>query len=69
MQVLKARAERHLGEAVDRAVITVPAQFGKEQRLATMSAAMAAGIERVSLLQACALSHSTAETCTRTHFN
>jgi Hsp70 protein len=52
-QVLKARAEAFLGEAVDRAVITVPARFGREQRLATLEAGVLAGIERVSLLQVC----------------
>lgn len=52
LQVLKARAEARLGEAVDRAVVTVPARLGRRQRLATMSAALHAGIERVNLLQA-----------------
>lgn len=51
MQVLKARAEAHVGETVDRAVIAVPARFNAEQRLATMEAGMLAGIERVALLQ------------------
>lgn len=51
LKVLKLRAEQHTKEPVDRAVITVPAHFDNDQRLATMSAAMLAGIERVSLLQ------------------
>jgi molecular chaperone DnaK (HSP70) len=51
VQVLKARAEHVLGEEVDRAVITVPSHYANEERLATMEAAMLAGITRVSLLQ------------------
>ena len=51
-QVLKARAEKHLGEVADRVVVTVPAHFNNAQRLATMTAADLAGFDRVSLLQA-----------------
>jgi hypothetical protein len=53
LQVLKQRAEGYLQEQVDKAVVTVPAHFDTEQRLATMSAAHLAGIEGVCLLQVC----------------
>jgi hypothetical protein len=53
LQVLKERAERHLQESVDRAVVTVPTYFNTEQCLATMTAAHLAGIEGVCLLQVC----------------
>lgn len=49
--MLKQRAEQQTGQAAERAVVTVPAHFDASQRLATMSAAMLAGFERVSLLQ------------------
>ena len=37
-------AERHLGEKVERAVITVPAYFSDEQRRATVEAGILAGV-------------------------
>ena len=42
---LKATAERYLGEAVDRAVITVPAYFNDSQRQATKEAGQIAGLK------------------------
>lgn len=42
---LKEDAEAAIGEAVDRAVITVPAYFGDPQRKATIEAGRAAGLE------------------------
>src|SRR6478609_748024 len=41
---LKVDAEAKLGEAVDRAVITVPAYFGDAQRKATIEAGTLAGL-------------------------
>ena len=42
---LKARAERHFGHPVTRAVITVPAQFDDAQRQATRDAGQIAGLD------------------------
>jgi molecular chaperone DnaK len=42
---LKATAERYLGEAVERAVITVPAYFNDAQRQATKEAGQIAGLK------------------------
>ncbi len=42
---LKAAAEAHLGEAVEEAVITVPAYFDDAQRKATQNAGKLAGLE------------------------
>ncbi len=49
LQSLKADAETHLGEPIDRAVITVPAYFNEAQRTATMKAGKIAGlhVERI----------------------
>src|SRR5262245_21193456 len=46
---LKRDAEAHLGEPVDRAVITVPAYFNEHQRKATLRAGKIAGltVERI----------------------
>src|SRR6266481_2884630 len=43
LQKLKTDAEAHLGEAVDAAVITVPAYFNDDQRQATKDAGTIAG--------------------------
>ncbi len=45
LQKLKADAEAHLGEKVDKAVITVPAYFNDAQRQATKDAGKIAGLE------------------------
>jgi molecular chaperone DnaK len=45
LQKLKADAEAKLGEAVDAAVITVPAYFNDDQRQATKDAGKVAGLE------------------------
>src|SRR5689334_22798567 len=45
LQKLKADAEAKLGEAVDGAVITVPAYFNDDQRQATTDAGKIAGLE------------------------
>jgi len=45
LRALKARAERHLGEAVTQAVITVPAYFNDSQRQATRDAGRIAGLD------------------------
>jgi len=45
LQKLKADAEAHLGEAVDAAVITVPAYFNDDQRQATKDAGKIAGLD------------------------
>jgi molecular chaperone DnaK len=45
LQKLKAAAEDYLGEAVDDAIITVPAYFNDPQRQATRDAGMIAGLK------------------------
>jgi molecular chaperone DnaK len=45
LQKLKSDAEAYLGEAVDSAVITVPAYFNDDQRQATKDAGKIAGLE------------------------
>jgi molecular chaperone HscA len=50
LSALKARAEEHLGQIVDQAVITVPAYFDDGARTATKDAAKLAGIEVLRLV-------------------
>ncbi len=50
LRTLKQHAETHLGHAVDKAVITVPAFFDEAQRKATTNAAALAGLEAVRIL-------------------
>jgi len=50
LEKLKADAETHLGESVERAVVTVPAYFNDSQRRATKNAASLAGLEVVRLV-------------------
>ncbi len=50
LEKLKSDAETHLGESVERAVITVPAYFNDAQRRATQDAAAIAGLEVVRLV-------------------
>ena len=45
LQKMKETAERHLGETVEKAVITVPAYFNDSQRQATKDAGKIAGLE------------------------
>ena len=45
LKELKRRAERHFGEAVRQAVITVPAYFNDAQRQATKAAGFIAGLQ------------------------
>ena len=45
LQKLKSDAEAYLGEAVDSAVITVPAYFNDDQRQATKDAGKIAGLD------------------------
>ena len=45
LRALKRRAEAHFGEAVEQAVITVPAYFNDAQRHATKDAGRIAGLE------------------------
>jgi molecular chaperone DnaK len=45
LQKMKDTAERHLGEKVEKAVITVPAYFNDAQRQATKDAGKIAGLE------------------------
>jgi Fe-S protein assembly chaperone HscA len=45
LKALKERAERYFGEAVEKAVITVPAYFNDSQRQATRDAGRIAGLE------------------------
>jgi hypothetical protein len=48
---LISEAQRQLDDDVSEAVVAVPAHFGPPQRAATLRAAHAAGLARVSLLQ------------------
>jgi chaperone protein DnaK len=45
LRELKARAERHLGRPVEKAVVTVPAYFNDAQRQATRDAGRLAGLD------------------------
>jgi len=45
LKELRARAERHLGRPVEKAVITVPAYFNDSQRQATKDAGRIAGLD------------------------
>ena len=59
LRKLIAAAQEQIGE-ISEAVITVPAQFGDAQRLATMQAGHAAGLERIEMINepvAAALCH------------
>ena len=47
---IKEDAERHLGEKVDKAVITVPAYFNDAQRQATKDAGKIAGLEVLRII-------------------
>jgi molecular chaperone DnaK len=50
LQKLKADAEAYLGEAVDQAVITVPAYFNDAQRTATKNAGEIAGLKVLRII-------------------
>ncbi|MCO7175672.1 molecular chaperone DnaK [Sporolactobacillus kofuensis] len=50
LQKLKSDAEAYLGEAVDKAVITVPAYFNDAQRQATKDAGKIAGLEVLRII-------------------
>jgi molecular chaperone DnaK len=50
LQKMKETAERHLGETVDKAVITVPAYFNDAQRQATKDAGKIAGLEVLRII-------------------
>jgi molecular chaperone DnaK len=50
LEKIKGDAEAHLGVAIERAVITVPAYFNDSQRRATRDAAAIAGLEAVRLV-------------------
>jgi len=50
LQKIKTDAEAHLGEKVDKAVITVPAYFDDAQRQATKQAGEIAGLEVVRII-------------------
>jgi len=50
LQKIKADAESHLGEKVEKAVITVPAYFDDAQRQATKQAGEIAGLEVVRII-------------------
>ena len=45
LKALKERAERHFGEPIEKAVVTVPAYFNDAQRQATKDAGRIAGLE------------------------
>ena len=50
LKALKERAERHFGETVEQAVITVPAYFNDSQRQATRDAGRIAGLDVVRIV-------------------
>ncbi len=50
LRALKARAEAHLGEPLEKAVVTVPAYFNDAQRQATKDAGQIAGLEIVRIV-------------------
>jgi molecular chaperone DnaK len=50
LRSLKERAERHFGEPVEKAVITVPAYFNDAQRQATRDAGRIAGLDVVRIV-------------------
>jgi Fe-S protein assembly chaperone HscA len=50
LRALKERAEKHLGETVEKAVVTVPAYFNDAQRQATKDAGAIAGLEIVRIV-------------------
>ncbi len=50
LKKMKETAERHLGETVNRAVITVPAYFNDSQRQATKDAGKIAGLEVLRII-------------------
>jgi molecular chaperone DnaK len=50
LKSLKDRAERHFGEPMDKAVVTVPAYFDDSQRQATRDAGRIAGLDVVRIL-------------------
>ena len=50
LKALKERAERHFGEPVEKAVVTVPAYFNDSQRLATRDAGRIAGLDVVRIV-------------------
>jgi molecular chaperone DnaK len=50
LQKMKETAERHLGETVTEAVITVPAYFNDSQRQATKDAGQIAGLEVLRII-------------------
>ena len=50
LRALKETAEKHLGETVEKAVITVPAYFNDSQRQATKDAGKIAGLDVVRII-------------------
>ena len=50
LKSLKERAEAHFGEAIEKAVITVPAYFNDSQRQATKDAGRIAGLDVVRIV-------------------
>jgi molecular chaperone DnaK len=50
LKALKQRAERHFGETIEKAVVTVPAYFNDSQRQATRDAGRIAGLDVVRIV-------------------
>jgi Fe-S protein assembly chaperone HscA len=50
LKALKERAERHFGETIEKAVVTVPAYFNDGQRQATRDAGRIAGLDVVRIV-------------------
>ena len=70
LQRLKEDAEAKLGQAVDRAVITVPAYFADPQRKATIEAGRLAGLDVMRIINeptAAALAYGLQRTATTEH--
>ena len=57
LQKMKETAEKYLGQAVTKAVITVPAYFNDAQRQATKDAGKIAGLEVLRIINEPTLQH------------
>ena len=62
LQKMKETAEKYLGQAVTKALITVPAYFNDAQRQATKDAGKIAGLEVLRIINAVSYTHLTLPT-------
>ena len=65
LRKLKANAEKHLGQGISSAVITVPAYFNDSQRQATRDAGKLAGLDVIVILS-CIVLRTLTYICTHT---